>query len=127
MQMSIKKLLVRKAIIIAILLTIAVAVLSLKPTGVQVKVSIKNFDKALHFIAYFILTLSWLFAFVNKKHTLLIIFLLIFYGIFLEYAQELFTEKREKDIFDMIANSVGVIIAATIFNYLYNNFVKKFG
>ena len=126
MPKHIKKLLERNALLIAIITTLLVAYLSLRESGVGIKIPIENIDKAFHFIAYFFLTTTWLFAFRNKKATIKIVLLLILYGISLEYAQEWFTENRTKDVFDALANTSGIIFAALLFKDIYNKFAKIF-
>jgi len=114
MPKRIKKLLEHNAKIIAILLTIFVAYLSLRSGGVGIKIPIKNIDKFFHFSAYFVLTLSWMYALKEKHATLKIVILLILYGVLLEFAQEWFTQTRTKDMFDALANTVGIIFATYI-------------
>ena len=125
MQMLIKKLSERNAKILAILLTVLIAYLSLKSGGVDVKIPIKNIDKFFHFSAYFTLTLSWLYALKGKRAVLKIVILLILYGILLEFAQEWFTQDRTKDMFDALANTVGIIIAVFFSQIFFNNFKKN--
>jgi len=127
MPNRIKKLLERNAFIIAVFTTILVAYLSLRSNGVGIDLPFKNIDKVFHFTAYFVLTTTWLFAFRDKHIKIYIVFLLILYGITLEYAQEWFTENRTKDVFDALANTIGIIFATIFFEYIYNKFVKKFG
>ncbi len=125
--MLIKRLLERNAYLIAITITILVAYLSLQSNGVEVPFHFNNMDKVLHTFAYYVLTTSWLFAFRNKKFTYYIVFFLLGYGILLEFFQDWFTSNRTKDVFDVLANTIGIIIATYTFKYIYNYFVKKFG
>ena len=122
MPMAIKKLLERNALVIAILLTLVIAFLSLVSLkGIHV-IKVKNSDKYSHFIAYFVLCLSWLFAHMHssklqlkklKKYT--IVLFLIVYGIIIEVLQGVLTTYRQADFFDFLANSAGVLMAAFIF------------
>ncbi|HFS67394.1 MAG TPA: VanZ family protein [Flavobacteriia bacterium] len=127
MRKLIKKLLAHNSYLIAIFTTIFVAYLSLRSGGVDVRIPIKNIDKAFHFTAYFVLTITWLFALKKRNATKLIVIVLILYGIALEYAQEYFTQDRTKDVFDALANTIGIIIAALFYKYIYNNLLKIFG
>ncbi len=127
MPKHIKKLLEHNALLIAICTTIFVGYLSLREKGVGIKIPIENIDKIFHFTAYFFLTTTWLFAFRNKHAQLKIVFLLILYGISLEYVQDWFTATRTKDVFDALANTLGIIFATLLFKYIYNKFVKIFG
>ena len=126
MPKHIKKLLERNALLIAIITTILVAYLSLRESGVGIKIPIENIDKVFHFTAYFFLTTTWLFALRNKKATIKMVLLLILYGILLEYAQEWFTKNRTKDVFDVLANTSGIIFATLVYKYIYNKFAKIF-
>lgn len=125
MQKRIKSLLERSALFIAISITIAIAYLSLsKP--IQLDLPITFFDKVLHVTAYFTLTVSWLFALKKYPKNTLIILLLFLYGVLMEFLQGWLTTYREKDIVDVIANSVGILIALLIFNKLLKYYVKIF-
>ena len=119
MLMPIKKLLERSALAIAIFLTIfitAISLISLK--GVHL-IKVSNSDKFGHLIAYFLLSLSWLYALKgiiqkkNKKYIL--IFILISYGIIIEILQGVLTTYRQADFYDIVANSAGVLFAAILF------------
>ncbi len=126
MQTATKNWLERNAMLIAISITILITYLSISSQSIDVSVKITNLDKFLHFGAYFTLTISWLFALREKNKNLLIIILLTLYGILLEFSQEWFTETRIKDIFDAIANTIGIIFATLIFKYIYKYYKKIF-
>ena len=122
-----KNLLERSAFLIAIAVTALVASLSLSdPIQIDFKLKISFLDKIFHACAYFGLTLSWLFALKKYTKYKLIGFVLFFYGILMEFLQGWLTQNREKDIFDVAANSLGIIIAILIFNKLYSTFIKIF-
>ena len=101
---------------IAIGITIGIICLSLlKIPGTSIK--IKNIDKAYHCFAYFTLAISWLFTFFNKpKRKYLIIVCCIFFGIIIEVLQSNMTAYRTGDYLDVLANSLGVLLALMIFN-----------
>jgi len=127
MLKHIKNLLERSAFLIAIVLTALVAFLSLSnPVQIDFDLKITFLDKIFHTCAYFGLTLSWLFALQKYSKYKLIGFLLFIYGILMEFLQGWLTQNREKDIFDVAANSLGIIIAMLIFNKLYKYFIKIF-
>ncbi len=126
MQTATKNWLERNAILIAILITILIAYLSIDSNPIHVPIKITNLDKILHFSAYFTLTTSWFFALREKNKKLLIIISLILYGILLEYSQEWFTTTRTKDMYDAIANTTGIVIAAILFKYIYKYYKKIF-
>lgn len=119
MLKHIKNLLKGSFLYIAILVAISIAYLSLIKLGKQ-PISISHLDKIEHAIAYFILTISWLFAVKkaseNKKIKYIVVFACIFYGIIIELLQTTLTSYREASSLDILANSVGAIIAMLIFN-----------
>jgi VanZ family protein len=128
--MPIKKLLDRKAYTIAILITAFVTISSLVSLkGISsLSIKISHFDKIVHAISYFILALSWFFAtqndFKKKNFKVLLILLLISFGIIIEALQGGLTTYRQADFYDILANSIGVLVAAIFFkklNLLFNS------
>ncbi len=119
----IKKLLEDNAILIAIIVTISIAVLSLTSIPkIDFGIQIKESDKYLHFFAYFVLSIVWYFALREKIKTpsfrYFLIMLIIFYGIILEALQGGLTNYRTADVYDAVANTTGIIIASLLFNKL---------
>ena len=91
--------------------------------------SVSNIDKLVHIFFHFVFTTLWFLYLqkqlnsINNSKPLVISFLLsVFFGISIEIAQELFTKTRHADIFDVLANSSGAIIAifGIIFISKYN-------
>ena len=119
MLKRIKILFLDNLLIIAIIITIAIICLSLlkvPSTGIQVK----NIDKAYHSIAYFILASTWLFSFYKKPNKKYIIVLCcILFGIIIEVLQSTLTIYRTGDYKDVLANSLGVLLALFIFNIFF--------
>lgn len=82
-------------------------------------------------MSYFILMVLW-FAFViskykkvNYKVLLMITASLAFvYGIIIEVLQGVFTSSRTADIFDILANGMGIIFAAFLLIVFQRNFIK---
>ena len=106
-------------IIIAMLITISIAILSLIKLGKQ-PISFNHIDKVEHSIAYFSLTLSWLLALAKKNyHIYLIIGFCVTYGIIIEVLQASTTVYRTGDYYDAIANVVGVFIAFAVFRTFF--------
>jgi hypothetical protein len=70
-------------------------------------------DKAKHFIGYFLLT-TWFTGVARRNRYVLVGTLLIAFGGALEIAQGLMHEGREADWFDFLANSLGVGSAVTL-------------
>lgn len=99
---------------IALLITIAIAALSLgKVPDLKLGLQVKSGDKYLHILAYFVLASAWLFALKEKSgkavFKIFVPLALIFYGIILEGLQSGLTSYRTGDIYDVIANTIGVL------------------
>jgi len=112
--------------LIALFITIAIAVLSLIKPSESSGLSLfkfENADKIQHLIAYFFLTLSWLFAIKSStkkiKVIITIIVLCVLYGTIIEVLQGIATSYRTADYRDIIANSVGITLAVIIFRLFY--------
>ena len=123
MLQDIKKLLERNALILAILATVIIGVLSLSAVPkLNIGLGIKSGDKYLHFIAYFGLSTLWYFALRDRIQKKLFNFFvplaLIFYGIILEGLQSGLTTYRTGDVYDAIANTIGVIVGLIIFKII---------
>jgi len=82
------------------------------------KLNIPYGDKVVHFIFYFVAAVLGALFFVETKEekSTLIKYLkilalsLIFFGIVIEVIQEVMTVNRSGDVFDALANSIGVIL-----------------
>lgn len=116
MQKRIKKLLLGNLYIVAILITLTIACLSLiKMPSSSIKII--NIDKAYHSIAYFTLGVTWLFSYYKKpEKKYVIVICCIVFGIIIEIIQSKLTSYRSGDYIDVIANSCGVFLALLIFN-----------
>ena len=113
----------RNALFVAIVSTLAVAVLSLGAVPkINTGLNLKSGDKYLHFIAYFTLCFLWYFALRKRLHRYLFRILvpvgLILYGIILEGLQSELTSYRTADVYDALANTAGVLGAMFLFNRL---------
>lgn len=119
MLMHIKKLLERNALLIAVFFTIFITIISLVSFKGIPHIKVSNSDKFGHFLAYLLLSLSWLYALkdlpLKKNNIYIIVFLLISYGIIIEVLQGILTTYRQADFYDIIANSAGVFFAAILF------------
>ena len=118
MLKPIKTLLKDNILYIAVIITIAIACLSLIKVP-SYQPSFKEVDKVEHIFAYFTLTLSWLFTFIkqpNKK--IYIVIACVIYGIIIEILQSSLTIYRTGDFKDVLANSFGVVLALLIFNQI---------
>lgn len=118
MQKRIKSLLKDNFFIIPIGITVSIAYLSLIKAS-KIEVSFGNSDKVFHLIAYFTLTICWLFSFYDKPSLkyIIVIFCILF-GIIIEITQQSLTSYRTGDYKDVLANTIGIILGLLIFNQL---------
>jgi len=105
-----------------------VYVISLVKVQSPVKITVNNFDKLVHLGIYFIFTLVWFAYFVGLKYRESIVkdviktsVLAFFVGVSIEISQQLFTEFRFGDVNDVLANTVGILLAVV---FLYQ--IKKY-
>ncbi len=120
MLKPIKSLLENNAIYIAVFFTICILFGSLVKSEFIVVESISVSDKIYHLIAYFLLMLSWLYAFFkrekfeeNVKYIILGCFI---FGIIIEILQGVTTSYRTASYLDIVANTIGVLLAVVIFH-----------
>ena len=121
MLQRIKKLLEHNLITLAVVATIIIAILSLTAIPkINFGLEIKSSDKILHILAYFTLSTVWFLALQKKMSNLysrlFLIFTLIIYGIILEVLQGGITNYRTGDFYDVIANTIGVLLAVLLIN-----------
>lgn len=131
MLVLIKNLYKDNAILIAVVITIAIVFLSLsKISAFTPVVDINHVDKYQHTLAYFGLTLSWLFATqkMNRKPSFRfwMVFGVFLFGILMEILQQVLTTYRQADFFDVLANTSGVIIAYVFFRKVVFKEFKAF-
>ncbi|WP_262706946.1 VanZ family protein [Tenacibaculum singaporense] len=121
MLKHIKNLLKDKLIIIAILISLSIAIISLVKIE-KAPIQISHIDKLEHAFAYFVLSLVWLLALKTTKiNKYIIVFCCFFYGIIIEVLQVTTTSYRSGEILDIMANTTGILIAFIV----YNSFFKK--
>lgn len=127
----IKNLYKANAVTIAVSLTAIVAYLSLsKISSITPVIKIDNVDKYQHSLAYFGLTLSWLFAAqkIKTKPSFkfwMVLFVFLF-GVLMEILQQELTTYRTADFFDVLANTSGIIIAYVFFQKVVFREFKDF-
>ncbi len=103
-------------VVVSSFYSLALAILSLININGKLP-PIKNSDKLYHAIAYFIFTGLWYFTFYftfefKKNKALAFAFIAsASFGIIIEILQGILTENRESDVYDVIANTVGTILA----------------
>ncbi|TXD49851.1 VanZ family protein [Polaribacter sp. IC073] len=124
MLKHIKTLFKGKLLIIAIVITISILYLSLMRVP-KYDISISHLDKWQHCLAYFTLSLSWLFAVYKENKKYLIVFACVVFGIIIEILQHTLTNYRTGDYFDVIANSLGVLIGLLVYNQVFKKNLLK--
>jgi VanZ family protein len=107
-------------IFIAVGITLIITFLSLfRVSPVIPKLNLNHADKYQHAVAYFVVTLSWIWSFQtrnnNKSMQLWILFAVFFFGVLMEVLQEVMTNYRTADVFDVLANTSGIVLAYLFF------------
>jgi len=101
--------------------SIAILILSILPGKTLPKFpEIQNIDKVEHFAAYFLLTICLLIEskqFRTLKQGVLLLLYPITYGVLMELLQ-FFTYDRTPSLLDIVANSLGAIVALLIFQLI---------
>ena len=110
-------------LLLALFLTVAIAYGSLVSLNSKPLPQVQFSDKLVHSVGYGVLALSWFFAFkhlIMRGVTLIWIgFPVFIYGIVIEVLQGALTAHRQADIYDMLANFVGILIAILFFNIFF--------
>jgi len=128
MQKLIKRLLKDNILYIALAFSIFILVFSLIPLKSDLLSEVKNSDKILHTTAYAILSLSWFFyfkPFKNIRKKALLALGLFIYGIIIEIMQSTLTTYRTGSFYDVLANSIGILIALISFEKVYKIALSK--
>jgi VanZ family protein len=104
----------------AIFCTILIFYLSVIDTSDFPELDLSHEDKYYHFIAYFVLNLMWLLVGFRYNRANLSLFLfislaVIVFGIIIEVIQELSTDYRLFDNYDILANSFAVMVSFFFF------------
>ena len=121
----------RSLLALAISYTIGITLASLISLNEIPKIEVPGKDKSVHFLFYFFLTLFWNFA-LQKKYKnwalkYIVVSATIIYGIVIEVLQEVITQNRQADKYDVLANSAGALLALLVLFLLKKqNFKKKF-
>lgn len=120
----------KNILILAIAYSIAITIVFFIPTGILVsdetlsKFKIPYIDKWVHGVLFFGLTCFWqLYIYIkgigNKRtiNTKLLFAVILSYGIVIEVLQGLLTVSRSADIYDVLADVVGSLLAILIFKF----------
>lgn len=91
------------------------------------KISIPHIDKVVHFIFYTTSSFLWSWALLNKAalkfklNLSLIVFGLIFFGLLVEFLQDILPTQRSFEWLDVLCNTLGVLFGTTIY-LIYTKF-----
>lgn len=123
---AIKNLLERFSLTFALFGSIVIAYLSLvNLKGVKMPINFKFIDKVEHFIAYLLLSFFWFLAIQNRPKirisNKIMFFLVVMFGLCLEFLQANMTEYRSGEVYDFIANTIGVIFGYFVFK-IWNSY-----
>jgi VanZ family protein len=101
--------------------TILIAVLCLVKFNDLPSFGVSGADKYVHFTFHFVFTILWGFYSWAKLNDITIskigrvVILSFCYGILIEIFQEIYTKTRHADIFDVLANGTGALVALVFF------------
>lgn len=120
-----------KYLALALLWTVCVTIACLiSGTEVpNVDIGVENVDKIVHFTFYAVFSILWFVylktTFVNPKWLYLKVFIFaVSFGIIIEICQSVFTDSRQADVVDAIANTLGSFFGLAMLKF-YNNRFKK--
>ncbi len=119
------------ALIIAIFYSLALAMVSLVKINNLPNAGISHADKIFHFLVYSVLAFLWVNTFFFKfkyKKTKAIIYAALFsiiFGIIIEVLQGSVTASRHTDIYDAIANTLGVLFIVLILLINKKTYIKN--
>jgi VanZ family protein len=128
----IKNLLAPKVLFfLALSFTLFITVGSLINTSSIPNLKLAVSDKLIHGVCYFLLMLLWfLFVISNyktagfKKLLIITACLSFVYGIIIEVLQGTLVETRTADIFDVLANGLGILTAVFVLIFFQRNLIK---
>ena len=101
--------------------TILISVLCLVKFTDLPSFGVSSADKYVHFTFHFVFTILWGFYLWAKLNEITIskigrvVILSFCYGILIEILQEIYTKTRHADIFDVLANATGALVALVFF------------
>ena len=131
MKQRIKRLLGSKNLLyLGIFYTLFITFLLLFPTIDAPKIGVPSFDKVGHVCVFGILVVIWLLFILlktegNRAKSIGVVLIVFFYGIIIEVLQELFFQSRTADGWDVLANSVGILLGWLIFQKIKKVFFLK--
>lgn len=112
------------SLIIALFFTFLIAWGSFLSSDDFEAVTFNLYDKIVHVGSYAVLGFSWFLAIrpkiSNLKTVVLVGSAVTLYGIIIEVMQGLLATHRKADIFDILANFIGVLLAFMLFYFISN-------
>ncbi|WP_317044934.1 VanZ family protein [Confluentibacter flavum] len=117
--------------LITIFYSLALASVCLLPIKKLPDVGVSFGDKIFHSLSYAVLAFLWFYTFffqfkISKTKAILFASVIsIIFGIIIEVLQGVFTSTRQADVYDVLANSLGVLFAACLLLLKNINTVKK--
>ncbi len=94
-------------------------------------IKIPYLDKMVHFVFYFGATIFGVLAIQEKikivskeKKLFIAVVFSILFGIIIEAIQYKFTATRHGDIYDIVANSLGALLAAWVFKRFFSKYLS---
>ena len=115
---------------ICIAYSLGITVLLLFPATAAPKIDLPSFDKIGHLMVFTLLVILWgLFLYTKRAISKFKIYKVLvgafIYGIVIEALQGLFIASRTADGWDLLANSIGILLGGIIFNQIKKVFVLK--
>jgi len=115
---------------ICIAYSLGITVLLLFPATVAPKIDVPSFDKIGHLVVFILLVILWslFLSAKNGPSNFKIIKVLLgafIYGIVIEALQGLFIASRTADGWDLLANTIGILLGWIIFHQIKKVFVLK--
>lgn len=109
--------------------TLVLTILLLFPSTNVTHIEVPFLDKVGHISLFAFLVLIWAMFFWVKTEGVSarlgwVLLITFFYGIVIEALQELFFKPRTADIWDVVANLVGILLGGLIFYVLRNIIIR---
>jgi VanZ family protein len=104
-------------LVIALLYSGTLAVVSLLSSNALPKVDVEYADKIFHAMAYALLSTMWYIVLKTHKYSKALTIaasVAVIYGIIIEVLQGTLTEARTLDVYDILANCIGIAFISVI-------------
>lgn len=117
--------------LITIVYSLALATVCLMPMKRLPDIGVSFGDKIFHSLTYVILAFLWFYTLhfhfkLNKIKSIIYASVIsIIFGTIIEILQGVLTKTRQGDVLDVLANSLGVLVAASVLFLKSRNTVKK--